>query len=37
MLKGGKKQQSKPWNWGYMGLSKGDSANLLSPRVGDTK
>ncbi len=24
-----------PWNWGYMGLSKGDSANLLSPRVAD--
>ena len=26
---------SLPWNWGYMGLSKGDSTNLLSPRVGD--
>ena len=26
---------SLPWNWGYMGLSKGDSANLLSPRIGD--
>jgi len=24
-----------PWNWGYMGLSKGDSANLLTARVGD--
>ena len=27
---------SLPWNWGYMGgLSKGDSANLLTSRVGD--
>jgi len=26
---------SLPWNWGYMGLSKGDSANNLTPRVGD--
>jgi len=26
---------SLPWNWGYTGLSKGDSANLLSPRIGD--
>jgi len=26
---------SLPWNWGYMGLSTGDSANLLSPRIGD--
>ena len=26
---------SLPWNWGYKGLSKGDSANLLSPRIGD--
>ena len=26
---------SLPWSWGYMGLSKGDSANLLTPRVGD--
>lgn len=24
-----------PWHWGYTGLSKGDSANLLSPRVVD--
>ena len=24
-----------PWNWGYMGMSKGDSANLLTPRVAD--
>lgn len=28
-------QISLPWNWGCMGLSKGDSANLLSPRIGD--
>ena len=28
-------QVSLPWNWGYMGLSKGDSANLLTPRIGD--
>jgi len=26
---------SLPWNWGYMGLSKGDSANILSYRIGD--
>ncbi|MGB2854181.1 MAG: molybdopterin dinucleotide binding domain-containing protein [Dehalococcoidia bacterium] len=26
---------SLPWNWGYMGLSTGDSANLLTPRIGD--
>jgi len=26
---------SLAWNWGYMGLSKGDSANNLTPRVGD--
>lgn len=24
-----------PWHWGYMGLSKGDSANVLTPRIGD--
>jgi anaerobic selenocysteine-containing dehydrogenase len=24
-----------PWNWGYKGLSTGDSANLLTPRIGD--
>ena len=24
-----------PWHWGYTGLSKGDSANLLTPHVGD--
>jgi formate dehydrogenase major subunit len=26
---------SLPWGWGYMGLSTGDSANILSARVGD--
>ena len=26
---------SLPWNWGYTGLSTGDSTNRLSPRVGD--
>ena len=26
---------SLPWNWGYTGPSKGDSTNLLSPRIGD--
>jgi formate dehydrogenase-N alpha subunit len=25
-----------PWHWGYMGLSTGDSANLLTARVADT-
>ena len=24
-----------PWHWGYAGLSTGDSANLLTPHVGD--
>ena len=24
-----------PWHWGYAGLSKGDSANVLTPHVGD--
>jgi len=24
-----------PWHWGYEGLSKGDSANVLTPHVGD--
>ncbi len=24
-----------PWHWGFMGLAKGDSANLLTPHVGD--
>ncbi|MFA4918564.1 MAG: molybdopterin dinucleotide binding domain-containing protein [Thermodesulfovibrionales bacterium] len=23
------------WHWGYMGLSKGDSANILTPFIGD--
>ena len=26
---------SLPWSWGYMGLSKGDSANRLTVRVAD--
>jgi len=24
-----------PWHWGYNGLVKGDSANLLTPHIGD--
>jgi formate dehydrogenase major subunit len=24
-----------PWHWGFMGLAKGDSANLLTPHAGD--
>ncbi len=24
-----------PWHWGYMGLSTGDSANMLTPNIGD--
>ncbi len=28
-------QVAMPWNWGYMGLSQGDSANSLTPRVVD--
>jgi formate dehydrogenase major subunit len=24
-----------PWHWGFMGLAKGDSANMLTPHVGD--
>jgi formate dehydrogenase major subunit len=24
-----------PWHWGFMGLSTGDSANILTPNVGD--
>jgi formate dehydrogenase major subunit len=23
------------WHWGYMGLSKGDSGNVLTPFIGD--
>jgi anaerobic selenocysteine-containing dehydrogenase len=26
---------SVPWNWGYKGLSTGDSANMLTARIGD--
>jgi len=28
-------QVGMPWHWGYTGLSKGDSANVLTPHVGD--
>lgn len=28
-------QVAMPWHWGYMGLSKGASANSLTPNVGD--
>ncbi len=24
-----------PWHWGYMGLVTGDSANMLTPHIGD--
>jgi formate dehydrogenase major subunit len=24
-----------PWHWGYSGMSKGDSGNILTPNVGD--
>jgi len=24
-----------PWHWGYTGLSTGDSANVLTPHIGD--
>ena len=24
-----------PWHWGFTGLSKGDSANVLTPHIGD--
>jgi len=24
-----------PWHWGFAGLNKGNSANLLTPPVGD--
>lgn len=24
-----------PWHWGYAGLARGDSANILTPHVGD--
>ena len=34
---GGKQvhQVGLPWHWGYKGLSTGDSANILTPHVGD--
>lgn len=28
-------QVGLPWHWGYTGLSTGDSANVLTPHVGD--
>jgi len=28
-------QIGMPWHWGYTGLSTGDSANILTPHVGD--
>jgi len=28
-------QVGLPWHWGYRGLSTGDSANILTPHVGD--
>jgi formate dehydrogenase major subunit len=28
-------QVGMPWHWGHIGLSKGDSANVLTPHVGD--
>ena len=28
-------QVGLPWHWGYTGLSTGDSANMLTPHVGD--
>ncbi len=28
-------QIGMPWHWGYVGLSTGDSANMLTPHVGD--
>ena len=24
-----------PWHWGFVGISRGDSANILTPHVGD--
>jgi formate dehydrogenase major subunit len=29
-------QAAVTWNWGYMGLARGDSGNALTPRVCDT-
>jgi anaerobic selenocysteine-containing dehydrogenase len=28
-------QVGLPWHWGYAGIATGDSANLLTPHVGD--
>lgn len=28
-------QIGMPWHWGFVGLSTGDSANMLTPHVGD--
>ncbi len=28
-------QVGLPWHWGFTGLSTGDSANMLTPHVGD--
>ena len=28
-------QVGVPWHWGWLGLAKGDSANVLTPHVGD--
>jgi formate dehydrogenase major subunit len=28
-------QVGVPWHWGWVGLAKGDSANVLTPNVGD--
>lgn len=28
-------QVGLPWHWGFMGLATGDSANVLTPHVGD--
>ena len=28
-------QVGLPWHWGFTGLSTGDSANVLTPHVGD--
>jgi formate dehydrogenase major subunit len=28
-------QIALPYHWGYIGLSKGDSANILTPNIGD--
>jgi formate dehydrogenase major subunit len=28
-------QVGVPWHWGWVGLARGDSANVLTPHVGD--